>query len=143
MLHPQVIVNLFPEFGVGVDLVRHGKSLCEGSSVVRNASSKASAERSTSDAALSSCQKPIEGTPKDRTHLLKSCSTPGQLDHFVALALQQNGQQSALRKGRSRGHNVVFSVFHKRLLIEVLTVPSTDSDVGPSSHTFRGISDLL
>jgi hypothetical protein len=74
---------------------------CEGSSVVRNASSKASAERSTSDAALSACQKPIEGTPKDHTHLLTSCSTPGQLDHFVALALQQNGQQSALRKGRS------------------------------------------
>jgi hypothetical protein len=28
------------------------------------------------------------------------CATPGQLDHFVALALQQNGQQSALRKGQ-------------------------------------------
>ena len=24
MLDPQVVVNLFPEFGVGVDLVRHG-----------------------------------------------------------------------------------------------------------------------
>jgi hypothetical protein len=36
------------------------------------------------------------------------CATPGELDHFAVLALQQNGQQSAL-------HNVVFSVFHKRL----------------------------
>jgi hypothetical protein len=26
------------------------------------------------------------------------CATLGQLDHFVALALQQNGEQSALRK---------------------------------------------
>ena len=26
--------------------------------------------------------------------------TPGQLYHFVALALQQNGQQSALRKSQ-------------------------------------------
>jgi hypothetical protein len=29
------------------------------------------------------------------------CGTPGQLDHFVALALQQNGEQSVLRKGRA------------------------------------------
>jgi hypothetical protein len=28
------------------------------------------------------------------------CGTPGQLDYFVALALQQNSQQSALRKGQ-------------------------------------------
>jgi len=27
MLDPQVVVNLFPEFGVGVDLARHGNSL--------------------------------------------------------------------------------------------------------------------
>jgi hypothetical protein len=29
------------------------------------------------------------------------CATPGQLDYFVALALQQHCQQSALRKGLS------------------------------------------
>jgi len=29
------------------------------------------------------------------------CATPGQLDYFVALALQQYGEQSALRKSRS------------------------------------------
>jgi hypothetical protein len=40
------------------------------------------------------------GTPKGHSHLPLVCATPGQLDHFVALALQQNGQQSALRKGQ-------------------------------------------
>jgi len=38
--------------------------------------------------------------PKDGTHLLVACATPGRLDAFSALALQQLGQQSALRKGR-------------------------------------------
>jgi hypothetical protein len=69
--------------------------------VARNASSKASAEWSTSDAAVSERQQPIERTPKSRTRLLAVCSTPGQLNHFVALALQQYGEQSALRKGPS------------------------------------------
>ena len=32
--------------------------------------------------------------------MLALCATPGQLDYFVALALQQYGEQSALRKGR-------------------------------------------
>jgi hypothetical protein len=81
--------------------------------------------------------------PKDGTPLLAAGAAPGQLDHFSTLALQQRGQQSASRKGGSRGHNVVFSVFHKRLFIRGLTVPPTDSDMGPSSYAFRGISDLL
>jgi hypothetical protein len=76
-------------------------ALVKGLSVVRNASSKASAERSTCDAAVGERHQPIERTPKGRTRLLTSCSTPGQLNHFVALALQQHGQHSALRKGRS------------------------------------------
>jgi len=71
------------------------------SSVARNAFSKASAEWSTSDAAVSACQKPIEGTPEGRTRLLAVCSTPGQLNRFIALASQQHGEQSALRKGPS------------------------------------------
>jgi hypothetical protein len=70
-------------------------------SVARNAFSKASAEWPTSNATVSACQKPIEGIPKECTRLLALYSTPGQLNHFVALALQQHGQQSALRKGRS------------------------------------------
>ena len=43
---------------------------------------------------------PSEGTPKKSSHLPLVCATLGQLEHFVALTLQQNGQQSALRKGQ-------------------------------------------
>jgi hypothetical protein len=44
--------------------------------------------------------RPREGTPKGGAHLVALCTTPGQLAYFVALALQQHGQQSALCKGR-------------------------------------------
>ena len=44
--------------------------------------------------------RPSEGTPKGGTHLLSVCATPRQQDYFIALALQQHGQQSTLRKGR-------------------------------------------
>ena len=44
--------------------------------------------------------RPSEGTPKGGMHVLAVCATPCQLDHFVALVLQQHGQHSALRKGR-------------------------------------------
>ncbi|HJW37363.1 MAG TPA: hypothetical protein VJ420_01925 [Candidatus Udaeobacter sp.] len=40
-----------------------------------------------------------EGIPKNGTYVLAVCATPGQLEYSVALALQQHGQQSALRKG--------------------------------------------
>ena len=43
---------------------------------------------------------PSEGIPKGGTNVLALCATPGQLDYLVALALQQHGEQSALRKGR-------------------------------------------
>jgi len=43
--------------------------------------------------------RPGEGTPKGGAPVLASAPTPGQQDYFVALALQQQGQQSALRKG--------------------------------------------
>ena len=42
--------------------------------------------------------RPGEGTPKGSAHMLALCTTPGQLAYFVALALQQHGQQPALRK---------------------------------------------
>jgi len=45
-------------------------------------------------------ERPSEGTPKGGTRVLAVRATPGQLDYFVALALQQHGEQSALRKGR-------------------------------------------
>jgi hypothetical protein len=66
-----------------------------------NAFVKASAAWSTSDAAASELQKPIERTPKGGTRLLALRATPGQVNHFVGLALQQHGQQSTLRKSRS------------------------------------------
>jgi hypothetical protein len=42
--------------------------------------------------------RPSELIPKGGTNVLAVCATPGQLDCFVALALQQHGEQSALRK---------------------------------------------
>jgi hypothetical protein len=71
MLDPQVAVNLLPAPGV-VD------------------------ERSC----LERTKWPSEGLPKGGTQVLAVCVTPGQLDDCVALALQQHGEQSALRKGR-------------------------------------------
>ena len=44
--------------------------------------------------------RPSEGIPKGGAHVLVVCATLGQLDYFVMLALQQHGEQSALRKGR-------------------------------------------
>ncbi len=41
--------------------------------------------------------------PKGGAHVLALCVTPGQLDDCVTLALQQQGQQSALRKRKGRG----------------------------------------
>jgi hypothetical protein len=40
-----------------------------------------------------------EGIPKGGTYVLAVCTTLGQPDYFAALALQQHGKQSALRKG--------------------------------------------
>jgi len=44
--------------------------------------------------------RPSEGVPKGGTHLLAVRATPGHLEYFVALVLQQHGKQSALGKGR-------------------------------------------
>ena len=46
---------------------------------------------------------PSERSPKGGTHVLAVCATPGQLDDCVALALQQDGEQSALRERKGRG----------------------------------------
>ena len=45
-------------------------------------------------------ERPSEGTPRGGAHVLAVRTAPGQLDYFVALALQQQGEQAALRKGR-------------------------------------------
>jgi len=46
---------------------------------------------------------PSEGIPKGGTHVLAVCTTLGQLDYLAALALQQEGEQSALREHKGRG----------------------------------------
>src|SRR4030095_13448856 len=56
--------------------------------------------------------RPGEGTPKGGAHLVASCPTPGQLAYFVALALQQHRQQSALCKSRGQfSHDAIFLFF--------------------------------
>jgi len=44
--------------------------------------------------------RPSEHIPKGGTLVLAVHMTLGQLDYLAALALQQHGEQSALRKGR-------------------------------------------
>jgi hypothetical protein len=56
---------------------------------------------------------PSKATPKDDAHVFSLCATPGQLNHFATLVLQQRSQQSALGEGRGRCRNVISSVFHK------------------------------
>ena len=48
-------------------------------------------------------ERPSEGLPKGSTHVHAVYVTPGRFDDCVALALQQHGQQSALRKRKGRG----------------------------------------
>ena len=86
MLDPEVVVNLLPEVGVVMGLVRHGNWPGERF--------KCGAVPSTSFGAT--C--PSERIPKSGMQALAVCTTPGQLECSVALALQQYGQQSALRK---------------------------------------------
>ena len=100
MLDPQVAVNLLPELGVGVDLVRHGTWLGEGFKHPRDDSHQGLGGIVDEPSRRTRAERPSEGTPNGGTHVLAVCATPGQLDYFVALALQQHGQQSALRKGR-------------------------------------------
>ena len=47
--------------------------------------------------------RPSVGIPKDGAHVLAVCTTLGQLDYFAALALQQDGEQAALREHKGRG----------------------------------------
>jgi hypothetical protein len=102
IFHPEVLMNLLPEFGVVMDLARHGNPegvqpphgqswLGDDLSVGRHVDQLWRCENAP---------RPSEGVPKSGMHMLAVCTTPGQLVYFVALALQQYGQQPALRKGR-------------------------------------------
>ena len=55
------------------------------------------------DSSAARAPRPSEGTPKGGTHVLAVCAAPGQLDHCVALALQQDGEQSALGEREGSG----------------------------------------
>jgi hypothetical protein len=79
-------VNLLLEFGVGVSLVRRGN--WPGERFMCGAARRPP---------LASC--PSEGIPKSGLRAFAVCTTSGQLKYSVALALQQHGQKSALRKG--------------------------------------------
>ena len=46
--------------------------------------------------------RPSEGAPKGGAHVLAVSAAPGQLDYLAALALQQDGEQSALRERKGR-----------------------------------------
>ena len=79
-------MNLLPNLDVGMDLVRHGNLLWRKVQVWRFVQCAAP---------------PSERTPKGSSHLPLVWATLSELDHFVAaLALQQDGQQSALCKGQ-------------------------------------------
>ena len=107
MLDPQVVVNLLPELSVCLDLVRHG--YVKDLRMPRESSSNASPEYPTSSG-------PLDHAPtilNDGVSMLGVCAALGQLDRFVALSLQQHGQQSTLCKCRGCGPNVVSGAFHK------------------------------
>jgi hypothetical protein len=70
------------------------------SSAARDGSNKALGRIADDRLRRERAVRPSEGVPKGGTHVLAVCATLGQLDYFVALALQQHGEQSALRKGR-------------------------------------------
>jgi hypothetical protein len=67
---------------------------------VREVSDQGSARMADGHGCRKRPPRPREGTPKGGAHVLALCTMPGQLAYFVALALQQHGQQSALCKSR-------------------------------------------
>jgi hypothetical protein len=94
-------VDLPPKLDVSVNVVSVRHWFDENSSIQPNGSSKSTSPSSTSCRAISARR------------------APGlvQLAAFLALVLQQHGEQAAL--GESRGgfwHEINFSVFHKRFL---------------------------
>jgi len=74
--------------------------LVKDSSVTRNSSDKGLGRIPDEGWRRERAVRPSERIPKGGTNVLALCATPGQLDYFVALALQQHGEQSALHKSR-------------------------------------------
>jgi hypothetical protein len=112
MLDSQIIVNLLLELGVGVDLVKHDNSPGERFKCAARPFPERLGGIVDRVCAVSARQQPSEGIPKGGTCVLAVCTTLGQLNYFVTLALQQHGQQSALRKGRDQfSHDEIFLFF--------------------------------
>jgi hypothetical protein len=74
--------------------------LVKDSSVTRDSSDKTLGRIADERWRRERAVRPSESIPKDGAHVLAACATPGQQGYFVALALQQQGEQSALRKGQ-------------------------------------------
>ena len=82
------------------------------SSAARDGSDESWARTADGHRCRKRAPRPGKGTPKGSAHLVALCTTPGQLPYFVALALQQHGQQSALCKSRRCfSHDVIFLFF--------------------------------
>jgi hypothetical protein len=103
MLDSQIVVNLLLELSVGVNLVIHGNWLVKDSRVLRDSCHNGLGGIVDEPRWREGAPWPGEGTPKGGTHVLAVGATPGQLDHCVALALQQDGEQSTLRERKGRG----------------------------------------
>jgi hypothetical protein len=72
--------------------------LVKDSSLARDGPDKALGRIADESSRRERAVRPGEGIPKGGTRVLAVC-TLGQPDYFAALALEQHGKQSALRKG--------------------------------------------
>ena len=99
MLDPQIVVNLLLELGVGVDLVIHGYASVKDLCVARDGSDKGFGGNVDEPWRPEHAVRPSKGIPKDGMLVFAVRTTLVQLDDCLALALQQHGKQSALRKG--------------------------------------------
>jgi hypothetical protein len=74
-------------------------ALLQDSSAAQDGSDKALGRIADDRLRRERAVRPSEGIPKGGTHVFAVRTTLGQPDYFAALVLQQQGQQSALRKG--------------------------------------------
>jgi hypothetical protein len=86
MLEPQVVVNLLPKLGIGVDLVRHGD--VKDSRMPRECSANASAECSIRDGVATTCKQPGEHAWKGWTVIFAVRTALSRFEHFFALTFQ-------------------------------------------------------
>jgi hypothetical protein len=102
MLDPQIAVNLLLKVRCTCELdeIWQSASVKDLRSARERYPRKGWARTADGHRCRKRAPRPGEGTPKGGAHLVALCTTAGQLAYFVALALQQHGQQSALCKGQ-------------------------------------------